>query len=66
MTAIGGSQAASAAPKDKVDMLDRATVDGATGPITGTFSVIDRDDEGIATKVRTRARPGHGAHRRPT
>jgi hypothetical protein len=60
MTAIGGSQAASAAPKDKVDMLDGATVDGATpGPITGAFSVIDRADEGIATKVRTRARPGH-------
>jgi hypothetical protein len=30
MTAIGGSQAASAAPKDKVDMLDGAIVDGAT------------------------------------
>lgn len=41
-------------------MLDGATVDGATPePITGAFSVIASADEGIATKVRTRARPGH-------
>lgn len=60
MTAIGGSQAASAGPKDKVDMLNAATLEGATPePITGAFSVLDRGDEGIATKVRTRARPGH-------
>jgi hypothetical protein len=60
MTAIGGSQAASAPPKDKVDMPDGATVDGATpGPDHGAFWKLDLADEGIATKVRTRARPGH-------
>ena len=59
MTGIGGWKAESAAPKDTVDMLDGATIDGATpGPITGAFSVLYRADEGIATRVRTRARPG--------
>jgi hypothetical protein len=57
---IASSQAASAAPKDKVDVLDGATLDGATPqPITGAFSMLDRSDQGITSKVRTRARPGH-------
>jgi hypothetical protein len=57
---IASSQAASAAPKDKVDVLDGATLDGATPePITGAFSMLDRADQGITSKVRTRARPGH-------
>jgi hypothetical protein len=60
VTAIAASQAAIAAPMDKVDMLAGATLDGATPqPIPGAFSILDRADEGIATKVRTRARPGH-------
>jgi hypothetical protein len=52
---IAWSQAASAAPKDKVDVLDETTRE----PVTGAFSMLDRADEGITTKVRTRARPGH-------
>jgi hypothetical protein len=56
------SQAASAAPKDKVDVLDGATLDDPSQepePIAGAFSMLDRTDQGITTKVRTRARPGH-------
>jgi hypothetical protein len=52
---IAGSQAASAAPKDKVDVFDEATRE----PVTGAFSMLDRTDRGITTKVRTRVRPGH-------
>ena len=60
VTAIAASQAAIAAPIDKVDMLAGATLDGAIPqPIPGAFSILDRADEGIATKVRTRVRPGH-------
>jgi len=56
------SQAASAAPKDKVDVLDGATLDDPSQepePIAGAFSMLDRTDQRITTKVRTRARPGH-------
>lgn len=49
------SQAASAVPQDKVDLFDVAT--GAE--VAGAFSMLDRGGEGITTKVRTRARPGH-------
>jgi hypothetical protein len=43
-------------------VLDAATIDGAGGepePVPGAFSMLDRTDQGIATKVRTRARAGH-------
>ncbi|HEX2233304.1 MAG TPA: hypothetical protein VHG69_08065 [Thermoleophilaceae bacterium] len=52
---IAASQAASAAPKDRVAVLDEST----RAPITGAFSMLNRADDGITTKVRTRARPGH-------
>jgi hypothetical protein len=43
-------------------VLDAATIDGAGGepePVPGAFSMLDCIDQGIATKVRTRARAGH-------
>jgi hypothetical protein len=49
------SQAASAAPREKVDVFEAAT--GAK--VAGAFSMLNRADEGVTTKVRTRARPGH-------
>ncbi len=52
---IAASQAASAAPKDRVAVLDESTHE----PVTGAFSTLERADRGIATKIRTRARPGH-------
>jgi hypothetical protein len=52
---IAASQAASAAPKDRVAVLDDSTRE----PVTGAFSMLERVDRGIETKVRTRARPGH-------
>ena len=52
---VASSQAASAAPKDKVDVFDVATGE----QVAAAFSMLDRADEGITTKVRTRARPGH-------
>jgi hypothetical protein len=52
---ITWTQAASAAPKDKVDVLDEAT----RKPITPAFSMLGRAADGITTKVRTRAHPGH-------
>src|ERR671918_3143074 len=60
VTGIAASQAAGAAPTDKVDVLDGATLDEATPePVTGAFSMLERTAEGIANKLRTRARPGH-------
>ena len=59
---IASSQATSAAPKDKVDVLDAATLDDPARepePVTGAFSMLERADQGITTKVRTRARAGH-------
>lgn len=59
---IAWSQAASAAPKDKVDVLDQTTIDDSTRepePVAGAFSMLERADEGITTQVRTRVRPGH-------
>ena len=52
---IAASQAASAAPKDRVGVLDESTRE----PVTGAFSMLNRADAGITTRVRTRARPGH-------
>jgi hypothetical protein len=52
---IAASQAASAAPKDKVAVLDQSTRE----PVTGAFSMLERGGRGIATEIRTRARPGH-------
>jgi hypothetical protein len=59
---VASSQVASAAPKDKVEVLDGATLDDPTRepkPVPGAFSMLDRSERGIATKLRTRARPGH-------
>lgn len=52
---LAASQAASAAPKDKVRVLDQASRE----PVTGAFSMLERSDRGIETRLRTRARPGH-------
>src|SRR5918996_2334965 len=52
---LAASQAASAAPKDTVRVLDRATRE----PVRGAFSKLERSDRGIETRLRTRARPGH-------
>jgi len=52
---LAASQAASAAPPDRVAVLDEATRE----PVTGAFSMLDRSDRGIETKLRTRARRGH-------
>ena len=59
---VASSQVASAAPKDKVEVLDGATLDDPSRepkPVPGAFSMLDRSDRGIATKLRTRARSGH-------
>ena len=43
-------------------MLDGATLDDPSRepkPVPGAFSKLDRSERGIATKLRTRARPGH-------
>ena len=53
------SPAASAAQRDKVDVLDGATSSRELKPVTGAFSMLERTDRGITTKLRTRARPGH-------
>jgi hypothetical protein len=59
---VASSQPASAAPKDKVEVLDGATLDDPSRepePVPGAFSMLDRSERAIATKLRTRARPGH-------
>lgn len=48
-------QAAAAAPPDKQPLHSFATEE----PITGAFSMLDRSDDAIASKVRTAATPGH-------
>lgn len=51
---------ASAAPKDKVEVLDGAALDDPSRepkPVPGAFSMLDRSDRGIATKLPTRAAP---------
>jgi hypothetical protein len=47
---------------DKVEVLDGAALADPSRepkPVPGAFSMLDRSDRGIATKLRTRARPGH-------
>ena len=52
---LAASQAASAAPKDRARVLDHATQE----PVRGAFSMLERSDRGIETRLRTRSRPGH-------
>jgi hypothetical protein len=43
-------------------VLDGAALDDPSRepkPVPGAFSMLDRSDRGIATKLRTRARSGH-------
>ena len=50
---VASSQVASAAPKDKVEVLDGATLDDPScepKPVSGAFSMLDRSERGIATK----------------
>lgn len=47
--------AATAAPPDKQPLHDFATGQ----PITGTFSMLDRSDDAVASRIRTAATPGH-------
>jgi hypothetical protein len=59
---VASSQVASAAPKDTVEVLDGAALDDPSRepkPVPGAFSMLDRSDRGIATKLPTRARSGH-------
>ena len=51
---LAASQAASAAPKDRARVLDHATQE----PVRGAFSMLERSDRGIETRLRTRSRPG--------
>lgn len=46
--------AAAGGPKDKTQMFDFTTEE----PISGTFSMLERTDDGVATKIRTRVEPG--------
>lgn len=48
-------QPVSAAPPDKQPLYDVATGQ----PVTGTFSMLDRGDGGIDSRIRTAAEPGH-------
>ena len=55
---VASSQVASAAPKDKVEVLDGATLDDPSRepePVPGAFSMLDCSERGIATKLRTPA-----------
>ena len=45
---LAASQAASAAPKDRVRVLDQAS-----RACQGTFSMLERSDRGIETRLRT-------------
>jgi hypothetical protein len=59
---VAFSHVASAAPRDKVEVLAAATFDDPARqpePVAGAFSMLERADRGIATKVRTRARAGN-------
>ena len=52
---VASSQVASAAPKDKIEVLDGATLDDLSRepePVPGAFSMLDRSERGIATKLR--------------
>lgn len=52
---FGAAPAADAAPQDKVDLIDASSGE----PVTGGFSMLDRAEDGIATKIRTRDVGGH-------
>jgi hypothetical protein len=55
---VASPQVPSAAPKDKVEVLDGATLDDPSRepePVPGAFSILDRSERGIATKLRTPA-----------
>jgi hypothetical protein len=59
---VASSQVASAAPMDKAEVLDGAALDDPSRepkPVPGAFSMLDRSDRGIATKLPSRARSGH-------
>lgn len=49
------AQPSYAAPPDRQTMHDFVTGDA----ITGTFSMLDRGDEAVASRIRTTATPGH-------
>ncbi len=49
------AQASTAAPPDKQPLHDFATLQ----PITGAFSMLDRSDDAITSKMRTAATAGH-------
>jgi len=53
---VGGLAAPAAAggPKDKAQIFDFTTGD----PVGAAFSMLERTDEGVATKIRTRVEPG--------
>jgi hypothetical protein len=51
---VASSQVASAAPKDKVEVLDGAALHAPSRepkPVPGAFSMLDRSNRGIATKL---------------
>jgi hypothetical protein len=59
---VASSQVASTPPMDKAEVLDGAALDDPSRepkPVPGAFSMLDRSERGIATKLPTRARSGH-------
>lgn len=52
---MAGTQPAGATPQDKQPMADLETA----SPVTGAFSMLDRSQDAIATKVRTSAVARH-------
>lgn len=55
LAAMAAPQAAVAAPRDKQQLFDFATGE----PIAGAFSMLDRGDNAVASKIRSAATPGH-------
>jgi hypothetical protein len=53
--AVGAPAAIAATAPDKQNLYSFETGD----PIQGGFSMTTRDDDSIATRIRTRATPGH-------
>lgn len=49
------AEPSNAAPPDKQALHDYTTAQ----PITGTFSMLDRSDDAITSRIRTTATPGH-------
>jgi hypothetical protein len=53
---VASSQVASTPPMDKAEVLDGAALDGPSRepkPVPGAFSMLDRSERGIATKLPT-------------